>query len=308
MFKYVLKRLLAGALSLFALITVTFFLMHSIPGGPFSKGENRKTPEAVLEQIRDQYGLNDPLYVQYFDYIKNIAHGDLGVSYTKLNYSVNDLITDGAPNSAKVGILAVIFALIIGIPLGIISAVRRGHFADMAAMIVATAGISIPSFVLCVLTLCFFCGKLQLLPSFGLSSAKCYVLPVACLAFGQIAYITRLTRSSMLETMKQDYIRTERSKGTPEFVIIGKYALKNSILPVITYLGPMLASIITGTFVIEKTFSIPGLGRYFVEAIGQRDYAITLGLTIFVGSMIIICNLAVDIIYALVDPRIKIDS
>lgn len=308
MARYILKRLVAGFLSLFMLITITFFLMHSIPGGPFSKGEHRKTPEAVLEQIRDQYGLNDPIYVQYVRYLKNISKGNLGVSFTKLNYSVNDLIVDGAPNSAKVGILAVILAVIIGIALGIISAVRRGHLPDMFAMVIATAGVSIPSFVLCALSLCFFCGKLRILPSFGLNSAACYILPVSCLAFGEIAYITRLTRSSMIETLKQDYIQTERSKGTPEFVVITKYTLKNSILPVITYLGPMFASIITGTFVIEKTFSIPGLGRYFVEAIGQRDYAITLGLTIFVGSMIIICNLVVDIIYALVDPRIRIDA
>lgn len=303
---YILKRIAAGILSLFALITITFFLMHSIPGGPFSKGENRKVPDAVLEQIRDQYGLNDPVPVQYVKYLGNVAHGNLGVSFTKLNYSVNKLIADGAPASARIGAIAILVTVIIGIPLGVVAAVKRGKWPDMLAMVIATAGVSIPSFVLCVLTMYFFCGKLKLFPSYGLSSWKSYVLPVFCLALGHIAYITRLMRSSMLETMRQDYIRTERSKGTPESVVIMKYALKNSILPVVTYLGPMTAALITGTFVVEKTFSIPGLGQYFVNAIGDRDYAVTLGLTIFVGAMIILCNLIVDIVYAVLDPRIRI--
>lgn len=308
MFRYIVKRLIAGFLSLFMLITLTFFLMHAIPGGPFSPEQYRKTPPEVLEKIQDQYGLNDPVYVQYGNYLKNLAQGNLGISFKKLNYSVNDLIANGAPASAKVGFWAILLALVIGIPLGATAAVRRGHLADGISMVIATVGVSVPSFVLCVLSMYLFCEKLQLLPTFGLESWKCYILPVSCMAFGQIAYITRLMRSSMLETMRQDFIRTERSKGIPELVIIGKYALKNSILPVVTYVGPMVASLMTGTFVIEKVFSIPGLGKYFVNAIGDRDYAVTLGLTIFVGAMIIICNLIVDIIYAVIDPRVKIDK
>ncbi|MGN0353687.1 MAG: ABC transporter permease [Muricoprocola sp.] len=308
MVRYILKRLVAGVMSLFVLITLTFFLMHVIPGGPFSPEEYRKTPEAVLEKIEDQYGLNDPIYVQYGNYLGNLLHGNLGVSFKKLNYSVNELIGNGAPVSAKVGFWAILLALFVGVPLGTTAAVRRGHLADGISMVIATIGVSVPSFVLCVLCMYLFCSKLQLLPTYGLSNWKCYILPVSCMAFGQIAYITRLMRSSMLETMRQDYIRTERSKGIPELVVIGKYALKNSILPVVTYMGPMVASLMTGTFVIEKVFSIPGLGRYFVNAIGDRDYAVTLGLTIFVGAMIIVCNLVVDIIYAFVDPRVKIDK
>lgn len=308
MARYIIKRIIAGLLSLFALITITFFLMHAIPGGPFGKSENRRTPEAVIEMIRDSYGLNDPLPVQYGRYLWNIMHGNLGVSFTKLNYSVNRLIADGAPASARIGVIAIIVTVAIGIPLGIVAAVKRGKLPDMIAMVIATAGVSIPSFVLCVLTMYFFCGKLKLFPTYGLSSWKSYVCPVFCLALGHIAYITRLMRSSMLETMRQDFIRTERSKGTPEHRVIMKYALKNSILPVVTYLGPMTASLITGTFVVEKTFSIPGLGQYFVNAIGDRDYAVTLGLTIFVGAMIILCNLIVDIVYALIDPRIRITA
>lgn len=281
--------------------------MHAIPGGPFSPDKYRKTPEAVLEQMKDQYGLNDPVYIQYADYLKNLAHGNLGISFTKLNYSVNDLIYNGAPVSAKVGFWGILLALLVGIPLGTTAAVRRGHLADGISMVIATVGVSVPSFVLCVLSMYFFCAKLQLLPTYGLSNWRCYILPVTCMAFGQVAYITRLMRSSMLETMRQDFIRTERSKGVPELIVISKYALKNSILPVITYVGPMVAALITGTFIIEKVFSIPGLGRYFVNAIGDRDYAVTLGLTVFVGALIIICNLIVDILYALIDPRVKIN-
>ncbi|MDD3795935.1 MAG: ABC transporter permease [Lachnospiraceae bacterium] len=307
MVRYIIKRIVAGFLSLLMLITLTFFLMHAIPGGPFSSDKYRKTPQAVLEQIQDQYGLNEPVYVQYISYLQNLAKGNLGVSFTKLNYSVNDLISNGMPASAKIGFLAILLALMVGIPLGTTAAVRRGHLADGVSMVIATVGVSVPSFVLCVLTMYLFCDRLKLLPTYGLSSWKCYILPVGCMAFGQIAYITRLMRSSMLETLRQDFIRTERSKGISELAVIGKYALKNSILPVITYMGPMVATLLTGTFIIEKVFSIPGLGRYFVNAIGDRDYAVTLGLTIFVGALIIICNLIVDIIYAFVDPRVKID-
>lgn len=308
MIRYILKRLVAGFLSLFVLITITFFLMHAVPGGPFSPEKYRNTPEAILEQIEERYGLNDSIPEQYLSYLSNLAHGDLGISFVKLNYSVNELIANGIPASAKVGVWAILLSLLVGLPLGTTAAVRRGHLSDGVSMVIATVGVSVPSFVLCVLTMFVFCDRLKLLPSFGLAGWKCYILPVTCLAFGQVAYITRLMRSSMLETMRQDFIRTERSKGIPELVVIGKYALKNSILPVVTYLGPMIATLMTGTFVVEKVFSIPGLGRYFVSAIGDRDYAVTLGLTIFVGAMIIFCNLLVDIIYAFVDPRVKIDK
>lgn len=175
-------------------------------------------------------------------------------------------------------------------------------------MVFATIGVSVPSFVICVLMMYFFCEKWKIFPSYGLTSWKHYILPVFCMAFSQIAYITRLMRSSMLETMRQDYIRTERAKGVPEFAVIGKYAMKNSLLPIITYVGPMVAALLTGTFIIEKMFSVPGLGRYFVTAISDRDYSVTLGLTLFVGGLIIIVNIIVDIMYALIDPRVKIDK
>ena len=306
MVKYIIKRLLAGALSLFVLVTLTFFLMHMIPGGPFSPSEQRNVPEKILEQIQDKYGLNDPVPVQYARYLGNLLHGDMGTSFKKQDTTVNELIANGFPVSAQVGALGIVAALAVGIPLGIIAAIRRGKMADGVAMVFATIGVSVPSFVICVLMMYLFCEKWKIFPSYGLTSWKHYVLPVFCMAFSQIAYITRLMRSSMLETMRQDYIRTERAKGMPEYLVIGKYALKNSILPVVTYVGPLIATLLTGTFIIEKLFSIPGLGRYFVSAITDRDYSVTLGLTVFLGAMIIVCNLVVDIMYAIIDPRVKI--
>lgn len=306
MLKYIIKRITAGVLSLFVLITITFFLMHVIPGGPFSPADQRNVPTKILEQIADKYGLNDPVIVQYGRYMGNLMKGDLGISFKKQDTTVNELIATGFPVSAKVGALGILAALAIGIPLGVIAAVKRGKFADGFSMVLATVGVSVPSFVVCVLMMYVFCEKWKILPSYGLTSWKHYILPVFCMAFSQIAYITRLMRSSMLETMRQDYIRTERSKGVPEFQVIGKYAMKNSILPVVTYVGPLVAALLTGTFIIEKLFSVPGMGRYFVSAISDRDYSVTLGLTIFLGAMIIICNLIVDILYALIDPRVKI--
>ncbi len=308
MLKYILKRIGAGILSLFVLVTITFFLLHIIPGGPFSPAENRNVPTKILEKISDQYGLNDPIPVQYVRYLNNLAHGDLGTSFKKQDTTVNELIAQGFPVSARVGIWGVLISLAVGIPLGVVAAVKRGRLPDGLAMVFATIGVSVPSFVICVLMMYFFCEKWRIFPSYGLTSWKHYVLPVFCMAFSQIAYITRLMRSSMLETMRQDFIRTERAKGVPEFTVISKYAMKNSLLPVITYVGPMVAALLTGTFIIEKLFSIPGLGRYFVTAINDRDYSVTLGLTIFVGGLIIIVNIIVDIMYAVIDPRVKIDK
>lgn len=308
MVKYIFKRIGAGIVSLFVLITITFFLLHIIPGGPFSPAENRNVPPQILEKITEQYGLNDPIPEQYVRYLKNLAQGNLGTSFKKQDATVNELIAQGFPVSAKVGFWGVLISLAIGVPLGVVAAVKRGKWPDGAAMVFATIGVSVPSFVICVLMMYFFCEKWKIFPSYGLTSWKHYILPVFCMAFSQIAYITRLMRSSMLETMRQDYIRTERAKGVPEFTVIGKYAMKNSLLPIITYVGPMVAALLTGTFIIEKMFSVPGLGRYFVTAISDRDYSVTLGLTLFVGALIIVVNIIVDIMYALIDPRVKIDK
>ncbi|USG67395.1 ABC transporter permease [Brevibacillus ruminantium] len=306
--RYIVKRIIAGLITMFVLTTVTFFLMHAIPGGPFSPAEERKTPKAVLEKIEAKYGLNDPLPVQYVNYLKNLAQGDFGISFKQTNVTVNELIKQGFPVSAKVGMIAIIIALLVGIPLGITSAIKRGKWADWLAMIIATVGISIPNFVLSVLMLFLFAVVLKVLPTFGLSTWKHYILPVAGLSFSPIAYIARLMRSSMLEVMRNDYIRTARAKGVHEWQVICKHALKNAIIPIVTYLGPLVAVLLTGSFVIERIFSIPGIGRDFVTGISDRDYSVILGMTVFFGAFIVVANLIVDILYAVIDRRVKMDE
>lgn len=305
---YILKRIIAGLVTMFFLTTITFFLMHAIPGGPFSPSEQRNVPRSVIEKVEEKFGLNDPLFVQYVNYLKNLAQGDFGFSFKQVDVSVNDLIAQGFPVSAKVGLVAILVALLVGIPLGIISAVKRGKWPDWISMIVATVGISIPNFVIAVLLLFLFAVVLKVLPTYGISSWQHYILPVAGLAFYPIAYIARLMRSSMLEVMRQDYIRTARAKGVHELSVICQHALKNAIIPVVTYIGPLVAILLTGSFVIERIFSIPGIGRDFVTGIADRDYSVILAMTVFFGALIIIANLIVDILYAVIDRRLKINE
>lgn len=308
MLQYIIKRIFAGILSLFTLITITFFLMHSVPGGPFSPAEERNMPPAIIEKLEQKYGLNKPVHEQYINYLKGVAKGDLGISFKQEDTSVNEMIERGFPVSAKVGIVAVIVSILIGVPLGIISAVKRGKWEDWTSMILATMGIAIPNFVVAVLLMFFFAIKLRWFPVYGLNSAKSYVLPVIGLTLGPISYIARLMRSSILEVMRQDYIRTARAKGVSEFFVITKHALRNSIIPVVTYVVPLVAALLTGSFVIERLFAIPGIGREFVSGISDRDYSIIIGLTIFFGAIIIVTNILVDLLYVVIDPRIKIEE
>lgn len=308
MTRYILKRIVAALISMFFLITVTFFLMHSIPGGPFSAGEQKDLNPEILAAIRARYGLDQPVWKQYLNYLGKLLQGDMGVSYKKTNYTVNELILGGFPISGQVGLAAIVIALIIGIPLGIISALKRGSWADMLSMIIATIGISIPTFVIAMLLMYQFCMRHAILPNFGWGELKHFVLPVSCMCLSPIAHITRLMRSSMLEVSRQDYIRTARSKGVSEFKVIGKHMIRNAILPVVTYLGPLVAALLTGSFAIERLFMIPGMGRYFVNAVSDRDYTVIMGLTIFYGAFIMLCTLLVDIAYAIIDPRVKLDS
>ncbi|MCI5914731.1 MAG: ABC transporter permease [Christensenella sp.] len=305
MIQYIIKRLLAAILSMFLLVTATFFLMHAVPGSPFNPGEQKNIPPEILAQIRSKYGLDDPPFKQYVSYMGKLLQGDLGVSFKKQNYSVNELVMSGFPASAKIGIWAIIVALAIGLPLGIISALKRGGWMDWFSMILATIGIAVPTFIIAMLLLYIFAMRLGWLPVFGWGTWKHMVIPVACLSLSPIAYITRLMRSSMLEVSRQDYIRTARAKGVGEFMVIGKHAVRNAILPVVTYLGPLVAGLLTGSFVIERLFMIPGLGRYFVTAVSDRDYSVILGLTIFYGGFLMICILLVDIAYAIIDPRVR---
>ena len=305
MLKYIVKRLFAGVLTMVVLITVALFMMHAMPGGPFSPTEEKNVPKEILERIAASYGLDQPVWKQYLNYWNNLLHGDLGISYKTVG-TVNEKISGHFPSSAKVGGLSVLFSLLIGIPLGLIAALYRGKAADMATLVFATIGISVPVFVLSLLLSYLFSVKLDWLPTFGLDSAACYVLPVLCLSLNPIAYIARQTRSSMLEALEQDYIRTARAKGVSELMVIAKHALKNALTPVITYLGPLVAGLLTGSFIVESRFAIPGLGYYFVRSISDRDYTMIMGIVIFYGAFVVICNLISDVLLAIVDPRVKL--
>ena len=289
---------------LWIITTATFVLMHAVPGGPFTA--EKSLPASVLKNINERYHLNDPLWKQYASYLTNVAHGDFGPSFKYEDRTVNDIIAEGFPVSAELGTIAVIIALVLGIPAGISAALRQNRWPDYLAMFGATIGISVPNFILATLFIYVFALKLRLFPVAMWDGPEFVVLPSLALAAFPTAFIARLMRSSMLEVMSQDYIRTARAKGLPGYAIIYRHALKNAIMPVVTYLGPLIAAIFTGSFVIESIFAIPGLGRYFVTSIYNRDYTVILGVTIFYSTMLVALNFVVDIAYAWLDPRIKL--
>lgn len=292
-------------ITLWFVVTITFFLMHSIPGGPFDLNEKALPPQ-VLEALNEKYHLNDPLYKQYFDYLKGVATFELGPSFSRPGITVNQLIEQGFPVSAKLGGLAALVVILVGVPVGIISALKQNRWEDYLVTIFATLGVAVPGFVLGTLIVYVFSARMDVLPAYGLDSWKHYIGPVITLSGFSLAFVSRLTRSSLLEVMQQDYIRTARAKGLPELTVIFKHALKNSLIPVITYMGPMIAAIMTGSFVTEKIFAIPGMGRHFVESVGNRDYTVLLGTTIFYAAFAIFMIFLVDIAYGLIDPRIKL--
>ncbi len=304
MAKYIAKRIGLAIVTIWAVATITFFLMNMVPGGPFLS-EKAISPQATAA-LEAKYGLDKPLFQWYLTYIGDALHGDFGDSLKQRGRTVMDIIKMKFPVSARVGGLTVLVALTIGIPLGCIAALKRGKFLDSLISVVATCGIAVPSFVICTLLLYFFGVKLMLLPTVGLSSWKHFVMPVMALSFYPTAYIMRLMRSSMLDVLGQDYMRTAKAKGVSGFLILFKHALRNAILPVITYVGPMLAYTVTGSFVVEKIFTIPGLGGEFISAISGRDYTLIMGTTIFLATLIVIMNVVVDIVYKMVDPRIKL--
>ncbi len=306
MLNYIIKRIIASVITLWVVITITFLLIHTIPGGPFDF--DRNLPEIIKKSIEERYNLNKPIWWQYQDYLKNLVKFDLGPSFSYEGMTVNQLIHNGFPISAQLGVSAIILSMVIGIPFGIVSALRQGKWQDRFVMFLATLGITIPSFVLATLLLYFFTLKIPLFPPISWGTAAHFVLPSIALAGGPTSMISRLTRSSLLEVIRQDYIRTARAKGLTDRVVIYKHALKNAIIPVLTYLGPLIAGILTGSFVIERIFTIPGLGRQFVESITNRDYTAILGVTIFYSAFLIICNLIVDILYGFVDPRIRFEE
>ncbi len=302
--KYILKRIVLAVFTVWIVITVTFFVMHAVPGGPFI-GEKAVTP-AVQKAMEAKYGLDKPLFEQYTTYLKDVLHFNFGPSLKQRGRQVVDIIGDGLKTSAKLGVIAAFLALIFGVVLGSIAALRRNTVADRIIMVLTTAFVSMPSFIMGSLLLVLFAVKLGILPANGTTS-RGLILPVVTLMLSPMSHITRLTRSSMLDVLGQDYIRTAKAKGVSRMKIIFGHALKNALIPVITYFGPMLAYIVTGSLVVEQIFAVPGIGRAFVSSITNRDYTMIMGTTIILASFIVIMNLVSDILYKVVDPRINLE-
>lgn len=302
MFLYILKRLLLGALTIFIIVSITFFVMHAVPGGPFNS-EKAVTKE-VKAALEAKYGLDKPLGVQYTTYLSDVfTKLDFGPSITQRGLKVIDIIMEGFKMSAMLGLIAALSAIVIGVVLGSIAAIFRNKFIDRIIMVLTTAFVAMPSFIVGTLLMMLLCVIFKVFPANGTTTSG-LVLPVITLMLYPMSYITRLTRSSMLDVLGQDYIRTARAKGVPGGKVIFKHALKNACIPVITYAGPMIAFIITGSLVVEQIFAVPGIGRKFIVSIINRDYPMIMGTTIFLASLIIIMNIICDILYKVVDPRI----
>lgn len=302
---YILKRIILAAVTIWIVITITFFVMHAVPGGPFI-GEKAISKEAQAA-LEAKYGLNKPLMEQYTTYLSDIlTRFDFGPSLKQRGRSVIDIILTGLKTSAKLGLIAAFGAAAIGIVLGAVAALRRNKLIDKIIMVITTAFVSMPSFIMGTFLLFFISVSLRWLPANG-STTDGLILPVITLMLYPMAYITRLTRSSMLDVLGQDYIRTARAKGVSGTGVIFGHAIKNALIPVITYFGPMLAFIVTGSMVVERIFAVPGIGRQFISSITNRDYTMIMGTTIFLASLIVIMNLISDILYKVVDPRIEFE-
>ena len=303
--RYILKRLLGSIPTLFILITIAFFLIRIAPGGPFD--EDKSLPPEVMANLEAKYNLDQPLIIQYFMYLGSVARGDLGPSFQYSDFTVNELIAEGFPVSVRLGGMALIVALVFGVLIGTLAAWRQNSRLDYALMGSAMTGIAIPNFVLAPILILLFAVYAGWLSAGGWSggAARNMILPVIALALPYMAYVARLTRGSMVETLRSDFVRTARAKGLPEWKILGKHSLKVALLPVVSYLGPAAAAIITGSVVIEQIFGLPGMGRYFVQGALNRDYTLVMGVVIVIGLLIVVFNLIVDIIYALIDPRIR---
>lgn len=301
--KYILKRLILAIVTIFLIITITFFSMHAIPGGPFL---SEKSPSAeVTAALEAKYGLDKPLGEQFIEYLKGVMRFDFGPSIKQRGRMVSDIIKEGFKVSMKIGAVAAAIAITIGLVFGSLAAVFHNKFLDKLIMVLSTAFVAMPSFIVATFMLLVFCVELNLLPANG-DTVGGLVLPVIALSLYPMSYITRLTRSSMLDVLGQDYIRTARAKGLKPSKIIFKHALRNAVTPVITYSGPMLAYILTGSLVVEKIFAVPGLGKYFVSSITNRDYTLIMGTTIFLATLIVILMLVSDILYKIFDPRVDL--
>ncbi len=303
MFSYIVRRVLWFIPVILAIATVTFFLMHEVPGGPWDR--QKKLPKAAEDQLNKKYGLDKPVYEQYINYLWDAARGDLGVSFKNSNRSVVEMIKEGFKASALLGGLAVIISIVIGTGLGVVAALNQNGPLDYLSVALATAGAATPSFVLAILLVLLFSVKLGWLPTSGWGGPKEVVLPVLALSALPIAYIARVTRSSVLEVMRQDYVRTARAKGLAERVVIFRHILRNALIPVVTLIGPLTANLVTGSFIIEFLFGIPGIGKQFVLSISGRDYALIMGTSLLYATVVAVGNLVVDLLYAAVDPQIR---
>ena len=302
--RYIVKRILLALVSLFAIITITYFLMNLMPGDPFMSEKASEENRAILIA---KYGLDQPVYVQYGKYLTNLLHGDMGTSYVlQKGRAVNDIIFESFQISMSLGVRALLLAIVCGIILGCIAGLCKDKLPDAVIRVLSSVGISMPGYVIASGLMILLAVNLRVLPV-NYNKPGGWLMPMLTLAIYPTSYLTRLTRASILEVMNQDYLRTERAKGMSEFVVVFIHALKNSLIPVITYLGPLTASILTGGFVAESVFSVPGLGRYFVSSISSRDYTMIMGVTIFYSALIVFMNLICDILYKIVDPRIQLD-
>ena len=306
MTRYVFRRLGGAIIILWVIITVTFALMHAIPGGPFTT--EKKLPPQVKASIEAKYHLDDPVWKQYGDYLGGVITGDLGPSYKYEGRSVNDIISDAFPISAQLGLLSLMVAVVGGIIAGAISAMRPNSIVDYAVTVLSTLGISVPTFIIGAVLVYVVGFELGWFPVALWRGPSYMVLPVLTLAAQPMAFIARLTRSGLLDVYQQEYIRTARAKGLSSWTILTRHALGNAILPVITYLGPLAASLLTGSFIVETIFAIPGLGQYFVTSIYNRDYTVILGITIFYSALVVFLNILVDMIYPLIDPRVTTEE
>lgn len=304
MIRYLAKRIVYMIITLFLIVTATFFLMQAVPGGPFTAEKN--VPPEIKEALNAYYGLDKPVWRQYLDYLVRVIRWDLGPSFAEKSSSVNDMINQGFPVSAHLGLQALAVAVFGGIALGVISALKHNKWQDSTATVIAVLGLSVPAFILASFYQYIFSIKLGWFPIAKFDTFKHTVLPTFALAALPLAFIARLTRSNMLEVLSQDYIKTAKAKGLSAIVITRRHAIRNALLPVITYLGPLAAGVLTGTFVIERIFGIPGLGSRFVGSITNRDYTVIMGTTVFYSIFLIVLVFLVDIAYTVIDPRIQL--
>lgn len=305
MISYALRRLLGTLPTLLLIVAIAFFMMRLAPGGPFDK--ERRVSAAVEQNLIKAYRLDEPLPMQFLHYLGNIARGDFGPSFQYKDFTVTELIWSGFPVSLALGGAAILIAVLLGVTLGALAALRQNSALDHAVMATAMTGIAVPNFVVAPVLTLVFGLMLGWLPVGGWSGFDNAILPVVALCLPQIAIIARLTRGSMIEVLRGNHIRTARAKGMPERIVVGRHAIRAAVVPVVSYLGPAVASIITGSIIIEQIFGIPGIGRYFVQGALNRDYTLVMGVTIFYGALIILFNLVVDLLYGLLDPKVRYD-